>query len=176
MHKILNRKVKIPIVFLLAPILIALSIFCIRIFKRGNYSVIEKEGFLPDAEIFRRLSFNDKKYTLITFFLNYCDACKEGRRRQTLNIIASKYSSDIEVVGIFKDFSEQDLDNLKHIYTFSFKLYSSKENFVFREKNSPPFIAHPFSVLVDRVRKVIFMENKNQNFALDFIDFLSRGM
>lgn len=171
--KTLDKKVKVGIAFAL--ILIISSIVLYRnINKSIEHVIIENESFLPDVEVFRRIQVKDKKYLLLTFFSNYCEGCREGVRRKNLNVLACKYYKDLEVVGIFKNYSKKDLDNLKRIYRFSFQLLPSPETFVFKQKKSSLFVINPLSILVDQTGKVIFMEDKN-NTIIDLLKILSGG-
>jgi thiol-disulfide isomerase/thioredoxin len=143
--------------------------------KEGNY-FIELNSPLPDLPIFRNLSLFNKKYVLITFFGEYCEACADGTRRIILNGLAQMYSYKLEVIGIFEDFSELDIDNFKRLYSFDFKILRAKERFYFKRKGSISFPYYPHSILVDETKNIILIESDNYVlFFKELKEILSKG-
>jgi thiol-disulfide isomerase/thioredoxin len=128
--------------------------------KESNYS-IELNNPLPDLPIFRDLSLSNKKYVLITFFGDYCEACADGIRRIILNGLSQMYGYKLEVIGIFEDFSELDIDNFKRLYSFDFKILGTEERLYFKIKESTSLLYYPHSILIDETRNIILMESNN---------------
>jgi thiol-disulfide isomerase/thioredoxin len=125
--------------------------------KESNYS-IELNNPLPDLPIFRDLSLSNKKYVLITFFGDYCEACADGIRRIILNGLSQMYGYKLEVIGIFEDSSELDIDNFKRLYSFDFKILRTEEWLYFKIKGSTSFPYYPHSILADETKNIILME------------------
>lgn len=142
--------------------------------KRDNVSsdasdlIIELNNPFPDLSVLRNLSLSNNKYIIITFFRNYCDACNDVIRRRILNEISNMYGHKLEIIGVFEDFTESDIDNFKKIYPFNFRILGTKEKVYFKRGRYFSFPSYPYSILAYETKNVIFMENGN------YIHFLNK--
>lgn len=106
-------------------------------------------------------SFNEE-YLIVSFFSSVCGMCKSGRRIETLKALDKKLKDkSAKVILVFSEpFDREDINKWESQVKMPFEKYISEDIFTDEEKyiTDDSLKTDPLTILLDRERKVIFIE------------------